>query len=268
MVGSREAADAAASAIDGAAVVSIAPGDAARLGREAPLRSAAAKRLLDLAVAATLLVLLAPLFGVVALAIVLDTGAPVFYRCRRAGRRGRVLRMLKFRKMARGAGGPGLTVSGDTRFTRVGRLLARTKLDELPQLWHVLTGEMSLVGPRPEDPDLAREFLDDYGEILRARPGITGLSQLAFVDEAKLLGPEDPTADYLKRIMPQKVALDRLYVARRTIGMDLRILAWTVAAIVLRQSVAVERETGGLGARRRPREDHGWEGVPSVQVDR
>ncbi|HZT14951.1 MAG TPA: sugar transferase [Gaiellaceae bacterium] len=253
-------------AIEGGAVVRLERGSAVP-HREAPLRSAAAKRLLDLAVATALLVLLAPVFALVALAIVLDSGAPVFYRCRRAGLRGRALRMLKFRKMVHDAAGPGLTVSGDTRFTRVGRVLARTKLDELPQLWHVITGEMSLVGPRPEDPDLAREFVDDYGEILSVRPGITGLSQLAFVDEAKLLGPEDPTADYLKRIMPQKVALDRLYVARRTIGMDLRILAWTAAAIVLRRSVAVQRETGGLGSRRRPREDHGWDGLASVQVD-
>jgi len=109
----------------------------------------AAKRGLDGALSALLLLLMLPVFVAIALAIKLDSRGPVIYVCRRVGHRGGVLHMLKFRKLVDAAGGPPLTVEGDARFTRVGRFLAKSKLDELPQLWNVLKGEMSLVGPRP-----------------------------------------------------------------------------------------------------------------------
>jgi lipopolysaccharide/colanic/teichoic acid biosynthesis glycosyltransferase len=159
--------------------------------------------------------------------------------------------MLKFRKMHDGATGPALTVSEDARLTRVGRFLARSKIDELPQLWNVLRGQMSLVGPRPEDPGFVELRRADFDVILKAKPGITGLSQLAFARESELLDPADRLGDYLQRFLPQKIALDRMYVARRTIWSDLRILAWTVAAIPLRQEVAVNRQTIKLTVRRR-----------------
>jgi lipopolysaccharide/colanic/teichoic acid biosynthesis glycosyltransferase len=107
------------------------------------------KRLLDVLAAGALLVVLSPLIAVTALAIKLDSHGPLFYRCRRVGRGGRELRMFKFRKMHDDADGPALTVNGDARLTRVGSFLARSKVDEIPQLWNVLKGEMSLVGPRP-----------------------------------------------------------------------------------------------------------------------
>src|SRR5215210_218333 len=112
----------------------------------------AAKRTLDVVVSALFLVLLAPLIVLIAIAIKVDSRGPVFYRCRRIGYHGCEFAMLKFRKMVADAAGPALTVASDPRFTSIGRLLARTKLDELPQLWNVLKGQMSLVGPRPEDP--------------------------------------------------------------------------------------------------------------------
>ena len=114
--------------------------------------SPAVKRLIEIVVAAMILLLSAPLVGLLALAIVLESPGGVFYRAERVGFRGKPLRMLKFRKMHREAVGGPLTAHGDGRLTRVGAVLTRTRLDELPQFWHVLRGEMSLIGPRPEDP--------------------------------------------------------------------------------------------------------------------
>jgi lipopolysaccharide/colanic/teichoic acid biosynthesis glycosyltransferase len=211
----------------------------------------ALKRACDAAVAFSLLVLLSPLFLVIALAIVADSRGGLLYRSRRVGQHGRELSMLKFRKMRRDAEGPLITVASDARFTRVGRMLARTKLDELPQLWHVIKGEMSLVGPRPEDPYFVGLNEDAYREILSVKPGITGLSQLAYVDEASVLGPGDPNAAYLRKLLPQKLALDCLYVGSRSVGRDLDILWWTLLAVVCRRPVAVHRADGRLSHRRR-----------------
>jgi lipopolysaccharide/colanic/teichoic acid biosynthesis glycosyltransferase len=210
------------------------------------------KRTLDVVFAATLLVLASPLIAVLALAIKLDSPGPVFYRCLRVGRRGRALHMLKFRKMRADASGPALTAPDDARFTRLGQFLARTKLDELPQLWNVLTGEMSLVGPRPEDPAFVELNQNTYSTILEVRPGITGLSQLAFASESDVLDPDDRLGHYVARILPQKIGMDLLYASRRSLGMDLRILWWTLRAVVGGRDVAVHRETGRL-TRRAPR---------------
>jgi lipopolysaccharide/colanic/teichoic acid biosynthesis glycosyltransferase len=206
---------------------------------------------MDLIVAAIALVVLSPVFLVLALVVVIDSPGPVFYRAERVGFRGRRLRMLKFRKMHTTARGSALTIAGDERFTRVGEWLARTKLDELPQLWHVLRGEMSLVGPRPESPDFVARFPDDYAVILTARPGLTGYTQLAFAREVTILNPEDAHGHYVKKLLPQKVALDRLYAAHLDTGRDLRILFATLRTLVLRQPIAVNRETGALSRRRR-----------------
>jgi lipopolysaccharide/colanic/teichoic acid biosynthesis glycosyltransferase len=234
----------------------VTAGDAAaapRIGREAiaDALQAAAKRAADILVATLVLALSLPLIALTALLVVLDSRGPVFYRATRVGRGGRELRMLKFRKMHHNASGAPLTMSEDARFTRVGRLLARTKIDELPQLWHVLRGEMSLIGPRPEDPGFVAERPEDYGEILRVRPGITGLSQIAFAEESEILCKEDPLHHYRSRIFPQKIRLDRMYAANPSIKMDFRILFWTFAAVLLRRQVAVHRESGRMNLRRR-----------------
>jgi len=206
-------------------------------------------RLLDIAIATVALVVLSPLIALVAFAVKLESRGPVFFRCNRVGRGGRPLAMLKFRKMRNGASGSPLTAARDDRFTRIGRLIAETKFDEIPQLWNVLRGGMSLVGPRPEDPTFVGLHPEQYAEILRVRPGITGLSQLAFANEAEILAVDDRVNDYVGRILPQKMALDRLYVEGRSLSMDLRILAWTLAAIVLRRDAAVHRGTGRLTLR-------------------
>jgi lipopolysaccharide/colanic/teichoic acid biosynthesis glycosyltransferase len=211
-----------------------------------------AKRGLDLAVASTLLVVLLPLIAVVAAAIKLDSRGPAFFRCRRVGYGGREFGMLKFRKMAHDAAGGALTAPEDDRFTRLGRVLAKTKLDEIPQLWNVLRGDMSLVGPRPEDAGFVELCADEYRQILRVRPGITGLSQLAFARESEILDPEDRHGHYVSKLLPAKARMDCLYVSRRSLAMDLRILLWTAAAVLLRLEVAVHRQSGRL-TRRRPR---------------
>jgi lipopolysaccharide/colanic/teichoic acid biosynthesis glycosyltransferase len=211
----------------------------------------AAKRVLDVTVASALLLLLSPLILCVSLAIAADSRGGILYRCARIGQNGQPMLMLKFRKMHDGASGVALTVVDDQRFTRTGRFLARTKLDEIPQLWNVLRGEMSLVGPRPEDPGFVERCPDDFADNLLAKPGITGLCQLAYARESEVLDPENRVEDYVVRLLPNKLALDRLYVQNRSLLMDLRILSWTAIAVVLRRDVAVHRSTGGLSLRRR-----------------
>ena len=211
----------------------------------------AAKRGLDGALSALLLLLMLPVFVAIALAIKLDSRGPVIYVCRRVGHRGGVLHMLKFRKLVDAAGGPPLTVEGDVRFTRVGRFLAKSKLDELPQLWNVLKGEMSLVGPRPEDAEFVDRFAAEYREILRVKPGIAGLCQLAFAKENEILDPDDSVPDYVHRLLPQKIKLDLLYAERRSLTMDLMILLWTLVVTLVRRDVAVDRATGQLSLRKR-----------------
>jgi lipopolysaccharide/colanic/teichoic acid biosynthesis glycosyltransferase len=213
---------------------------------------AVVKRAVDITVSAVLLLLALPIILIVALAIKLDSPGPVFYAARRIGYRGRPLRMYKFRKMHHRASGPKLTTDGDQRFTRVGEWLAKAKLDELPQMWNVLRGDMSLIGPRPEDPSFVALHAADFVEILRVRPGITGLSQIAFAEESRILDDEDPTGHYLDRILPQKMGMDRLYAMRYHLRLDISILVWTLIAVLLRRQVAVHRETGRMNLRRRP----------------
>jgi lipopolysaccharide/colanic/teichoic acid biosynthesis glycosyltransferase len=213
-----------------------------------------AKRAFDIAISAALLVILLPVFVIVALLVRLDSPGPALFRCKRTGHRGGSLDLLKFRKMACDARGGPLTTEEDVRLTRVGRWLTKYKLDELPQLWQVLKGEMSLVGPRPEDPGFVERYADDYRDhILTVRPGIFGLSQLAFARENRILDPNDPVGHYVAQILPQKVALDRMYASRHDLWLDVRILVWSCVAVVLRRPVAVNRGSAAMGIRRRKR---------------
>jgi lipopolysaccharide/colanic/teichoic acid biosynthesis glycosyltransferase len=224
---------------------------AAEPGIVASRSSGASKRLFDVAIAGTLLVLLSPVLLLLAVAIKLDSRGPVLYRSLRVGLHGREFAMLKFRKMRRDAAGPPLTALNDDRLTRMGSLLGRTKLDELPQLWNVVRGEMSLVGPRPEAPVFVATHPDEFRAILEARPGITGLSQLAFAKESSVLERQEFAGRYVDRLLPAKIAIDRMYVAQRSTRIDISILGWTAAAMLLRINVAVDRATGRLSVRRR-----------------
>jgi lipopolysaccharide/colanic/teichoic acid biosynthesis glycosyltransferase len=209
----------------------------------------AAKRVLDLVVATTLLVVLLPLLLLIMVAIKLDSPGPVFFRAERVGYRVSRLRMLKFRKMRSDAAGPALTSVDDARFTRVGRVLVFMKLDELPQLWNVVRGEMSLVGPRPEDAAFVAAQPEAYAEIVQVKPGVTGLCQLAFARESELLAAGDRIDYYVQQLLPQKAAIDQLYAQTRSVGLDVRILFWTFGAVFLRKEVAVNRTTGALTLR-------------------
>ncbi len=217
----------------------------------AAMARAAVKRGVDIVLSFVLLVAVAPLFAALALAIKLDSPGPVFYRARRVGFRGRPMQMLKFRKMRHDAVGLALTAHGDLRFTRIGSFLAHTKLDELPQLWNVVRGDMSLIGPRPEDPEFVLLHADAYVDILGIRPGITGLSQVAFREESRILNAEDPLTHYLERILPQKMRLDRIYATGYRLRLDLHIFVWTFITVFASRPVAVHRETGRMNLRRR-----------------
>jgi lipopolysaccharide/colanic/teichoic acid biosynthesis glycosyltransferase len=221
------------------------------MGRGLRLLDGGLKRVGDIIVSGLLLAVLALPIAVIVVLIRLDSPGPGFYRCRRIGHRGREFMMLKFRKMHDDAAGPALTTKGDERFTRLGHFLAKSKLDEVPQLWNVFKGQMSLVGPRPEDPSFVAEFSAEYESILEVRPGITGLSQLAFARESEILDPEDSVGHYVSQILPQKMLMDQLYARKRSVLMDAKILFWTVAAVILRRAVAVHRGTGRMNVRRR-----------------
>lgn len=197
------------------------------------------KRLLDVLVAVSALLLLSPVFLVVALWIVLDSPGPVFFRQERVGLRGRTFRILKFRTMAQQqpAGGLQITSSQDARITRAGAFLRRSKLDELPQLIDVLRGTMSLVGPRPEVPRYVAEYPAEQRErLLSVRPGITDFASLRFRNEGDLLAQaDDPERVYLEVILPEKLRVATNYVEHATMAADLRALGLTLRTVFLPQ---------------------------------
>lgn len=191
-----------------------------------------AKRAFDIVASAAGLLLLAPLMALVALIILIDSGPPVCFAQERVGRGFRRFRLWKFRTMRDGLPGPRVTVAGDPRVTRAGRWLRRTKLDELPQLWNVLRGDMSLVGPRPELPEYVEQFRQRYERILRVRPGITDLASIRFRnEEQELAGSADPLEHYERVILPAKLDLAEEYVRRRSLWLDLEILWQTLCAL-------------------------------------
>ncbi|HKW83838.1 MAG TPA: sugar transferase [Burkholderiaceae bacterium] len=195
-----------------------------------------AKRLFDLVAAAVGLALLSPLFLGIALWVRFDSPGPALYRQERVGRFGRLFRIHKFRTMSQGGSSKALqiTVGADPRITRAGRVLRRLKLDELPQLWDVLVGDMSLVGPRPEVPKyvaLYPEALRD--KVLSVRPGITDPVSLRFVDESALLArAADPEREYVEVVMPQKLAAAAMYAEHATLASDLRVIGQTLHALL------------------------------------
>ena len=192
------------------------------------------KRCIDLAVAIVLLLVLSPVLAVAAIAVKCSGSGPVLFRQTRVGRGGKPFEILKLRTMrTTRSPGPLITGAGDPRVTRVGRVLRRWKVDELPQLVNVLRGEMSFVGPRPEVPRYVNMFAEQYRELLAVRPGITDIASMAFRDEETLLGRSSNPEDlYVREILPRKLALSHAYVRRRSFGLDLRLIARTVAAIL------------------------------------
>ncbi|GIV04866.1 MAG: sugar transferase [Fimbriimonadales bacterium] len=197
------------------------------------------KRGLDCVVAGGGLILLLPLWMLIALLVKLDSPGSVFFAHERVGRYGRKFKVLKFRTMVQDAPkrGGAITAGHDPRITRVGRILRKTKLDELPQLWNVLKGEMSLVGPRPEVEKYVNLWNPDLREmVLSVRPGITGLTQIRYRHEEALLAQQpDPERYYCEVLLPLKLASDVEYVQRRSLAFDLYLLGRTVSALFERE---------------------------------
>ncbi len=200
----------------------------------------AAKRAFDIVFAATLLTVTAPLLLLAALAVKLGSPGPVFYRARRAGRDGVPFHMLKFRTMRVGSdtGDRKITAAGDDRIHGVGRWLRRTKVDELPQLWNVLVGDMSIVGPRPEDFDFVqRHYTAWHRRALATRPGIACTAEVRWYPDLTWHDPPPAGTSiqqhYLQRHMPAQVAEGVRYVERQAFGYDLWILLQTVWCVLV-----------------------------------
>jgi len=184
------------------------------------------KRGFDILVSLTAIVLLSPVLAILAILVKLETSGPIFFRQKRVGRNSRLFDMLKFRKMPHNMSiqGPSVTTQNDVRMTQMGRWMERFKLDELPQFFNVLKGEMSIVGPRPETPNMVEYYTEQQREVLKARPGIFGPNQIEFRCEAELY-PQgvDPEVFYRKKIMAQKIENDLNYMAEASLTKDLRI---------------------------------------------
>jgi lipopolysaccharide/colanic/teichoic acid biosynthesis glycosyltransferase len=202
------------------------------------------KRLLDVFVALLGLIVLAPVFLAIAVAIKLESPGPAFFRQSRVGCHGRLFRIWKFRSMVADAEskGPKITSAGDPRVTRVGRKLRRLKLDELPQLLNVLTGDMSLVGPRPETPEYVALYpRDAAAKVLSVRPGITDPTALEYFDEADLLADaEDPECQYRNVLLPRKLAGYLDYLEHRSFWLDVRLLLTTIGRVIERARAPLE----------------------------
>ena len=197
------------------------------------------RRSFDIGLATLGLALLAPVFVVVAIAIWLEDRGPVLFRQRRIGRRGKVFEVLKFRKFSMNANdGPILTLANDDRYSRVGRFLERTKLNELPQLVNVLRGEMAVVGPRPEIEAFEHCYSGRYAQLLDHAPGIFGPSQTAFRNEATMYPPDiDPKTYYETVIFKGKADIDLAYYANASLAGD---IYW-----IWRSLIAVAAKSGG-----------------------
>jgi len=196
--------------------------------------SAVFKRIYDLAFSSVGLVVLSPLFLFIAVAVKCSDGGPIIFRQRRIGQAGRPFHILKFRTMLVNAERAGLSVTrrGDSRVTSLGRILRKTKLDELPQLWNVLCGEMSLVGPRPEVPQYVEHYTPWQRRVLDLKPGITDLATLEFRNEEELLSSApDVEQFYLRYCVPRKIELNLQYAREANLWRDSQIIFKTLLPV-------------------------------------
>jgi lipopolysaccharide/colanic/teichoic acid biosynthesis glycosyltransferase len=194
------------------------------------------KRLFDFCGAFVGLLLVSPVMMAIALAIAISSRGPLLFSQHRVGRRGRPFRVYKFRSMVHNAAqlGTSVTTAVDHRITGIGRILRRTKLDELPQLWNVLKGDMSFVGPRPDVPEIVDRYTPEMRHILDVRPGITSIATLYLRDEESLLAlSSDPDRVYEEILVPFKVALALQHAERDAFLFDMKILLHTTWALSL-----------------------------------
>ena len=191
------------------------------------------KRIFDVAIAVLSLVVLSPLLAIVALLVKFDSAGPILYRGMRAGKGGTPFHIYKFRTMVADAAarGAGITAQDDPRVTRMGRFLRLTKVDELPQLLNVLRGEMSLVGPRPEDPRYLKYYTPAQCALLDVLPGITSSASITFRHEESLLRGADWERMYIETVLPRKLDIELAFLQRRTFRSDMDILLRTAIAV-------------------------------------
>ncbi len=193
------------------------------------------RRLVDVVVAIVGLTLLSPVLLLIAILVRVDSPGSPLYGGWRVGQAGRRFRMWKFRTMVRDADrvGPGITAKGDARVTRIGAYLRRTKLDELPQLFNLLTGDLTLVGPRAEVPEFVARYTPEERQILTVKPGITGPGQLYYTTDQEQSMPDTVAADdyYVEHLMGPKLRIDLDYVRRQNAGSDVRVVLETVGVV-------------------------------------
>jgi lipopolysaccharide/colanic/teichoic acid biosynthesis glycosyltransferase len=192
------------------------------------------KRFLDIVISTYGLIILSPFFLLIAVLIKFYSPGPVFYKATRVGRKGQTFKLYKFRSMVVNAdkNGPAVTHAGDNRITPIGKFLRKTKLDELPQLFNVMKGDMSLVGPRPEDPHYVALYTPEQQKILYIRPGITGAASVVFRNEEQMLKGDDWEKQYVEEVLPTKLAVDLEYAKKPTVLKDLSILVKTVQVLL------------------------------------
>ena len=213
-------------------------------------RSESFERLFDVTCSAAGLLLLLPVLAGVALVIIFDDGLPVLFNQIRVGRNGKLFRIWKFRTMRFGSAGSTITTAGDGRVTRAGKKLRKFKLDELPQLFNVLKGDMSLVGPRPEVPEYVQAETPVWRSVLRFRPGVTDLATLLYRDEERILGSSgDPNAFYRASILPAKLILNLAYHLSRSFRKDLKLILLTIRYSLFPESFDPDliKRTFGIG---------------------
>lgn len=191
------------------------------------------KRLFDIVCAAIGLIGLSPVLLVCAILVTATSPGGALFRQERIGKDGKPFNICKFRSMRKDNAGLKISTSNDSRITPVGRILRKTKLDELPQLWNVLKGDMSFVGPRPEVAEYVRLYDEEQRQVLLLRPGITGLASIRYRNENELLSASaDPNRTYIEEIMPAKLALDLEYIPRASVWYDIRLIFETLLTVV------------------------------------
>jgi len=219
----------------------LAQGNSARPAGVGPSLS---RRLLDIAIAVLILAVSLPLLLTIAMAAYLSTGGSPIFRQRRIGQGGAPFTLYKFRTVRPGLSGPGVTAPGDHRVTRVGALLRKTSVDELPQMVNLLLGHMTLVGPRPESVSLAARYPREFQFIFQYRPGVTGPSQVLVRDEKVLGEVADVETFYLAQLVPHRVATDLSYLTNPTLTLTVR---WLVGTALYLARVSRPRPAAALG---------------------
>jgi lipopolysaccharide/colanic/teichoic acid biosynthesis glycosyltransferase len=191
------------------------------------------RHVVDVFLAALALLILTPFLILIAAGVLVSSGLPILFKQHRVGRGGKLFQVLKFRTMKSGKPGPSITSRGDSRITPMGRVLRKFKLDELPQLWNVFRGDMSLVGPRPEVPRFVDMSDPVWRSVLQVRPGITDPASIAFRNEEEILAKAaDPIAFYENDVLPAKLALNLAYLEKRSFLLDMQVILKTARCAI------------------------------------